>query len=456
MVTISPAELQAFQQLAIEDLLQSVVIQLSVLIVAARAFGYLFRKIGQSEVVGEIAAGLVLGPSLLGWLAPDLSQLLFRPAFDGIPHELSDPAMGKIFAVLSQIGLIFLLFLVGLEFDFSHLRDHGRSALTISLAGLAVPFALGLAISPVLLPRIEEYAPGERVPALGFALFLGVALSITALPVLGRMMLEWNITRTKLGTITISAAALEDAIGWVMLASIAAVVRSRFDVLQAVKMAALSVAFGLVMVFAFRPLLLRWAQSALRRGQGELSLIDLALLLVGTFISALITSWIGIFAIFGAFLFGAALSGETAFRDAVVRRLRDLVTAFFLPIFFTYTGLRTDVRSLGSLEMWLLGALVLMASALGKLGGCGLAAWATGFTKRESACIGAMMNTRGLMELVVVNLGYEMRVIPRSVYCMLVLMALITTFMTTPLMRRLASGTELEEPMRQAGVIRKG
>jgi Kef-type K+ transport system membrane component KefB len=454
MPSLSATELEAFRRLPVEDLLRPVLVQLIVLIVAARLFGALFRKLGQSAVVGEIAAGLLLGPSLLGWLAPDVSRFIFQPTFAGIPHELSDPALGKLFAILSEIGLVFLLFLVGLEFDFTHLKDHGRSALGISLAGIALPFVLGVAISPILLPRIEEYAPGEPVPALGFTLFLGVALSITALPVLGRMMLEWQITRTKLGTITISAAALDDASGWVLLATVAAIVRSRFDALATAKMIALFVGYTVAMIVVARPLVARWARWALRRNNGQLSLTDLVIVLVGMMLSAIATSLIGIFAIFGAFLFGVILSGEADFREAIARRLHDLVTSFFLPIFFTYTGLRTDVRSLGSMEMWLLGALVLAASVIGKIGGCGLAAWAGGLGRRESACVGVMMNTRGLMELIIINLGYEMHVIPRSVFCMLVLMALITTCMTTPLLRRLAPGTELEEPMRRTGYVR--
>src|SRR5262245_53501775 len=319
MPSITPAELDAFRRLQVEDLLRPVLVQLVVLIIAARLFGASFRKLGQSAVVGEIAAGLVLGPSVLGWLAPQVSQFIFHPTFEGIPRELSDPALAKIFAILSEIGLILLLFLVGLEFDFTHLQNHGRSAVVISIAGIVLPFALGIAISPILLPRIEDYAPGEPVPALGFTLFLGVALSITALPVLGRMMLDWQITRTKLGTITISAAALEDAIGWIALATIASIIRSHFDPLATAKMIGFSVGFGLVMILVARPLLARWARWALRRGNGELKLLDLALLLVGVMLSALVTSTIGIFAIFGAFLFGAVLSNEIELREAVVR-----------------------------------------------------------------------------------------------------------------------------------------
>src|SRR5262245_36906217 len=429
----------SFRHLPIEDLLLPILVQLAVLILTARAAGAAFRRwLGQPNAVGEIAAGLILGPSLLGWLLPGVSNWLFHPTYEGVPHAISDPAINKIFSVLSQIGLILLMFLVGLDFDFRHLKWNGRSALAISVTGVALPFALGLAIAPILLPRIEPFAKDQTVPPLGFALFLGVAMSVTALPTLGRMMMEWGITRTKLGVVTISAAAVDDATGWILLATVAAVVKSAFDPGDTVRMILLSVGFAAFMMFVARPFLSKWARAALRRGNGELGLNDLALLVVLLLVNAMITSWIGIFAIFGAFLFGAVLSGEEEFRDAVSRRLRDLVIAFFLPIFFTYTGLRTDVRSLGSLEMWLLGGLVLAAAVVGKFGGCGMAAWLSGMPRRESACVGVMMNTRALMELIVINLGHELRVIPKSVFCMLVLMALITTVMTTPILRRLA------------------
>jgi Kef-type K+ transport system membrane component KefB len=327
--------------------------------------------------------------------------------------------------------------------------------LAISATGVAVPFVLGLAIAPLLLPRVEPHPDSAKpVPELGFMLFLGVALAITALPVLARMMLEWNITRTRIGTVTISAAAVDDATGWILLGSVAAIVRNEFELWATLRTVGLAVAFALVMIFAVRPLLVRWARAALKRGNGELGLNDLTLLLVVLLLCSIATNLIGIFDVFGAFLFGAVLSGEPEFRAAVSRRLRDLVTAFFLPVFFTYTGLRTDIRSVGSVEMWLLAALILVAAVVGKFAGCGFAARLAGFPRREATLVGAMMNTRGLMELVVINVGYELRVIPRSVYCMLVLMALITTLMTTPIVRRLARGTELEEPIEKSGFFR--
>jgi Kef-type K+ transport system membrane component KefB len=318
---------------------------------------------------------------------------------------------------------VLLLFLVGLQFDFGHLRRHGRSALAISVAGIATPFALGVGLACLMQPHVAA-----EVPPLGFALFLGTALSITAIPVLGRIMMELGITRTRLGTITIAAAAFDDATGWVLLAAVTAVVRAAFDPGRTLLMVAETFAFTAFMALAARALLRLWVRRALRPGDGDLGVNGLAVLFVLLFACAVLSSCIGVFAVFGAFLLGAALSGDEGFRAAVNRRLRDFVTAFFLPLFFAYTGLRTDVGSLGTWQLWLWCALVSLAALAGKLGGCGLAAWATGHPPREAACVGAMMNTRGLM-------------------------ALVTTLATTPLLARLARGTELEAPVRHSGFL---
>lgn len=449
-----PAALDALRRVDAEAVLLPVLVQLVVIVLAARLFAVLFRKLGQPGVVGEIAAGLMLGPSLLGRLFPDVFQAVFHPPIAGVDPTLADALFRWIFTILSQIGLILLLFLIGLEFDFSHLRAKGRSALAISASGVVIPFLLGLALVPLLYPHLERHPEAaEAVPQLGFALFLGTALSITAIPVLGRIMLELGIHRTRLGAITIASAAVDDATGWILLAGVAAAVRGDFQLQTVLTMIAQTAAFGVVMVWVARPILHRWADRALRRCGGELGITDLAVLLAAVLAASIVTNLIGIFAIFGAFLLGAVLSSHAEFREAVSRRLRDFVTAFFLPIFFTYTGLRTNVETLHTAHLWLLCGLVLAAAIVGKLAGCGLAARLTGFSPREAACVGVMMNTRGLMELVVINLGYELRVIPPSIYCMLVLMALITTVMTTPLLLRLMRGTELERHIRESGFV---
>jgi Kef-type K+ transport system membrane component KefB len=434
-----------FGAIDVEAVLLPLLIQLSIIIVSARGCALLVRKIGQPSVVGEIAAGLLLGPSVLGRLFPDLFHAVFHPAVHGLSPAEAQTLLGWSLTALSQLGLIFLLFLIGLEFDFSHLRWHGRSALAISLAGIAVPFTLGLGLAYLIHERVAA-----QIPPLGFALFLGTALSITAIPVLGRIMMELGITRTRLGAITIAAAAVDDAVGWILLAAVAAVVRHSFNPAGTVLMAGETIAFGLFMVFAARPVLLIWVRHSMRRGGGDLSVNAMVVLVVLVFGCAIVTNLIGIFAVFGAFFFGAVLSSESDFRTAVNRRLRDFVTAFFLPIFFAYTGLRTDVGSLESAELWLLCGLMSAAAIVGKLGGCGFAAWVSGYPRREAACIGALMNTRGLMALIVINLGRDLGVVPESVFCMLVLMAMATTVVTTPFVLWLMPGTELEPHIREA------
>ncbi len=441
------ALVESLRRVPLEDILLPVLWQLVLIVLTARVFFALFRRFKQPGVIGEIAAGLVLGPSVLGYFFPGAFAAIFHPAPAGVDPLLFNFMLGGVFSVIAQLGLIFLLFLIGLEFDFSHLRWHGKAAPAISAAGVAAPFALGLLLAPVIYPLVTSNSSTDAagpIPQLGFALFLGTALSITAIPVLGRIMVELGITRTRLGAITIASAAVDDATGWILLASVAAVVNGKFEIWSMLRMIGLTLLFAATMIFLVRPLLVRWARSAMRRGQGEIGLSDLAVLIVGVLLCAIATNLIGIFAIFGAFFFGAVLSGEREFCAAVLRRMRDFMTVFFLPIFFTYTGLRTEIGSLGSVQLWLVCGVLLLAAVLGKWVGCGTAAWMAGFTKREASCIGVMMNTRGLMELIVINVGYEMHVIPKSVYCMLVLTALVTNLMTTPLLLWLSRGTELE------------
>lgn len=412
----------------VESVLLTVIVQLIVIIAAARIFGTIFRRyLGQPQVCGEIAAGLLLGPSLFGRFFPGLFEQVFRPS------------VGPFFSVLSQIGLILLMFLIGLEFDFGHLRSSGHIAVSISLAGIVLPFGLGLAVAQVLHPYV-----GQNINRLGFSLFIATALSITALPVLGRMLVEFNLGRTRLGSLTITAAAADDATGWTLLALVSAIVRSSFDPLATLTMVAETLAFALFMILAVRPLLRRWTARTLETAGGEISLSGLAVLLILIFTAAAVTNVIGVFSVFGAFLLGAILYDQHEFREAVMRRLRDFVTVFFLPIFFTYTGLRTDIGSMHGGLLWALCGLVLLAAIAGKIGGCTTAALFSGLPSREAWSVGVLMNTRGLMELIVVNLGHEMGVIPPSVFFMLVLMAVVTTYMTSPLIRRLIRNTELE------------
>ncbi len=450
------AAAQSLTRLNVEDLLLPVLVQLIVIIAAARAFGALARRLGQPSVLGEIVAGLLLGPSLFGWLFKETSAAVFHPGLPGIEPALADTVMPMIFTVIAQLGLIFLLFLVGLEFEGSHLRSHGRAAVLISLAGIAVPFALGAALAPAIHPYLEPHPTAGPISRTGLTLFLGVALSITAIPVLGRIMMELNITRTRLGAITMTAAAVDDAIGWILLASVAAVVKANFDPIETLRMTGLTIAFALFMVLAARPVLVRYFQSSLQANNGKLSATALAVLFVSLFLCAVATNLIGIFAVFGAFLLGAVLSDQHELREAASAKLHDIVTGFFVPVFFTYTGLRTNITGIGGGTMWLICGAVIAAAVIGKLVGCGLAARLSGFNWKESGIIGAMMNSRGLMALIAINVGYELGVVPRSLFSALVLMALVTTALTTPLLLWLRKGTEIEEPIARSGFLGSG
>lgn len=403
----------------VENVLLIVLLQLSVIIAAARLFGMLFRRLGQPQVCGEIAAGLILGPSLFGRYFPEISARVF------------DPSVNSIFTIMSQIGLVLLMFLIGLEFEFGHLKLNRHTAFSVSIAGIVLPFVFGMGLGYYLHRQL--HLEGNW---LFFALFMATAMSITAIPILGRIMIELNLNRTRIGSITITAAAIDDAVGWILLAMVTAIVQSSFDAWKFVRMIGGVLAFGAAMVYVVRPPLVRWLHTAVRRG-GGLSLNALAVLLILIFLSAIATNLIGIFSIFGAFLLGAVLHDQTEFITAVRGRLSDFVTVFFLPIFFTYTGLRTDIGTMSGGGLWFLCGLVLFAAIAGKFGGCTLAARWNGHSWRDASMIGVMMNTRALMELIVINIGFELGIIPRSVFFMLVFMAIFTTYMTAPILRRL-------------------
>ena len=412
----------------VENILLIVIIQLIAIILASRIFGSLFRRIGQPLVCGEIAAGLILGPSLFGRFFPELS------------HSIFNPSVGPIFSIMSQLGLVLLMFLIGLEFDFGHLKMHGSTAASISLTGMLLPFGLGFSLGSFM-----HGALGLQGSWVNFSLFIGTAMSITAIPILGRIMIDLNINRTRLGALTISAAALDDAMGWIMLALVTAIARSTFQPAKLSVMIVEVIAFVAFLALVVRPLARRWQKALFAQtgGAPALSLNGLAAILLMLFVCAIATNLIGIFSIFGAFAFGAILHDFDELRGAVRAKLSDFITVFFLPIFFTYTGLRTDIGSMEGNGQWILALLVMACAMVGKLGGCTLAARFGGMPWRESMMIGVMMNTRALMELIVINVGFDLGIIPKSVYFMLVLMAVVTTFMTTPLLTRLIRRSEV-------------
>ncbi len=411
-----------------ESFLLRILLQLVVIIGAARIGAWLFGKLGQPQVVGEIAAGLLLGPSVLGQLAPGLVDTLF-------PTETA-----VVFRSLSELGLMLLMFLIGTEFDFSHLRRVGRTSLGVASLGIALPFVLGTALAWWMFPYV---APDTN--RLGFVLIIAVALSITAIPILGRIMIELDIHRSRLGTLTITAAAIDDALGWILLAAVSTLIHGAFE-LQAIFVMLLMTLVFVASCWVLASFVIRnMTDTFLDRDSGELGVSGLSLILIAIFLSAMATNAIGIFSIFGPFVLGAMLSEQVRLCSAIQSRLQVIVYALFLPIFFTFTGLRTDIGLLDSWWQWLLCGALVLAATVGKMAGCGLAARFGGLSWRASGCVALMMNTRALMGLIAINVGRDMGVIPDSVFCMLVIMALVTTFMTTPLLRRLLGTGETRQ-----------
>lgn len=390
--------------------------QVVVVLLAARLLGAAFRRIHQPQVVGEMVAGILLGPSLLGWAAPEVSRWLFPP--DGL---------GPLQA-LSQVGLLIFMFLLGLRIDLRLLGSRTGAALFISVASMVVPFALGVGLALYLHPLLAP--PG--VPLTGFALFMGAAMSVTAFPVLARIVTERGLLHTRLGTLALACAALDDVIAWCVLAAVVALIRAGAGPLPPWAMVAGGAAFVAAMVLGVRPLLARLAGRFSGDGHRQRDALGLVLLVV--LAAAWTTEALGLHALFGAFLAGVVMPRNRIVADAVVGRLEDATVVLLLPLFFAFTGLRTHVELVRGGGMWGLAALVVAVAVAGKFGASALAARLAGMGWRESAAIGVLMNTRGLMELVILNVGLEIGVISPPLFAIMVVMALVSTVMTTPLL----------------------
>jgi Kef-type K+ transport system membrane component KefB/nucleotide-binding universal stress UspA family protein len=391
------------------------IVQTMLIVAASRAIGLATRRIRQPMVIAEVVAGIALGPSLLGWLAPDVARTLF-PA-EGMP----------ILSLLSQFGLVLFMFFVGLEFDRGLLRGRGSTAVVISLAGIVVPFALGVWLAQYLH---AELAPAG-VPIFSFGLFMGAAMSITAFPVLARILVERRLLRTKIGAMAITCAAVGDVSAWCILACVVSLVRAS-SLAEGAWTTALAGIYIALMLRVVRPLIERLAaRSANKEGLSQN-------LVAGTMLLLLLSSWltemIGIHALFGAFIFGAIVPKDNHFAQILADKLEDLVVVLLLPLFFAYSGLRTEIGLLDSAQDWAVCAVVILVACIGKFGGSAIAARATGVRWRESAALGILMNTRGLMELIVLNIGLDLGVISPTLFTMMVIMALVTTFVTTPLL----------------------
>ena len=425
---------------AIEGHLTLVLIQWMIIIAAAYFFGRLGKRfLHQPLAVGEIAAGILLGPSALGAIWPSVAhflgdavaKLFNLPSTFALPAELFPPETQTSLQLLGKLGLIFLLFQVGMEFDYSHLRSKSKTVTVVSLFGMVAPFLCGLAIGPWLH---REFAPDT--PRLGFQLFLCVALSISALPIMGRILLEMNLERTAIGAVAISTAAIDDVAGWVLLGVATALVMTDFNVWHLLLQIALIAGFYLLLQKIIGPALRNfWGKHVHDAQEKGMPNSFLALLLVALFASCLVTHFLGIFVIFGAFLFGTCLHQEPGIVKAWRDRFSGVVLVAFVPVFFTNTGLNTKIGSLQTPEAWVACGLVLAAAVIGKLGGCYFGARLTGQPAREAACIASLMNTRALMALIVINVGLELKLLTPALFTMLVIMALATTAMCGPLLR---------------------
>ena len=395
------------------DLLH-VLLALVVVIATARAMGSIFRSAGQPQVIGEILAGIVLGPSLLGRLAPGAEGYLF-PATVG-------PALN----IIAQVGVILYMFLVGLELDPALLRKRGHTTVAISHASIIAPFLLGATIALFLYPKLSA----SDVPFTCFSLFLGVSMSVTAFPVLARILTDRGIHKTRMGAIALTCAAVDDVTAWCMLAFVVGVARAQAA--GAVATIAMALGFVALMIVVVRPAMVRLSLVYGNRGrltQGVMASIFIALL-----ISASATELIGIHAVFGAFALGAVIPHDSGMARELTDRLEDIVIVLLLPAFFAYTGLRTQIGLVSGYEQWMMCALIVVVASAGKFGGSVVAARITGLNWRDSSALGVLMNTRGLMELIVLNIGLEMNVISPTLFAMLVIMALVTTFATTPIL----------------------
>ena len=393
--------------------LSILLIQIIAVLLMVRLFGFLFKHIGQPGVIGEIVAGIVLGPSVLGYFFPDVFQALFPP------ESLTN------LELLSQVGLVLFMFVIGMELDFSVLKNKINETLVISHAGILVPFFLGIVASYWIY---EEYAAAQTA-FLPFALFIGISMSITAFPVLARIIQERNMTKTSLGTLAIASAANDDVTAWCLLAVVIAIAKAGTfaSALYAIGLTALYIMFMVV-----RPFLKKVGE--VYANQEVINKTFVALILLILIISSTLTEIIGIHALFGAFMAGVVMPPSIGFRKVMMEKVEDIALVFFLPLFFAFTGLRTEIGLINSPALWGVCLLLITVAVAGKLGGCAVAARLVGESWKDSFTIGTLMNTRGLMELVALNIGYEMGVLPPSIFVILVIMALVTTFMTTPLL----------------------
>ncbi|HAO07965.1 MAG TPA: cation/H(+) antiporter [Chryseobacterium sp.] len=387
--------------------------QIVTIILVARLFGWICMKIKQPSVIGEMIAGIVLGPSLVGMYFPEFSAFLF-------PKE----SLGNL-QFLSQIGLILFMYIVGMELDLSVLRKKAHDAVVISHASIIIPFALGIGLSYFIY---KEFAP-EGIQFTSFALFIAIAMSITAFPVLARIVQERNLQKTKLGTVVITCAAADDITAWCILAAVIAIVKAgSFE--SSLYVILMAIAYVFFMIKIVRPFLKRIGD--LQAGKSTINKPMVAIFFLTLILSAYATEVIGIHALFGAFMAGAIMPENAKFRTLFIDKVEDVALVLLLPLFFVFTGLRTQIGLLNDSHLWITAGFIILTAVIGKFAGSALTAKFLGINWKESLTIGALMNTRGLMELIVLNIGYDLGVLSPQIFAMMVIMALFTTFMTGP------------------------
>lgn len=397
----------------LQDPLAILLAQIVMIILVARIFGWFFKKIGQPTVIGEIIAGIVLGPSLVGMYFPDFSAALFPAA-----------SLGNL-KFLSQIGLILFMFVIGMELDVKVLKNKASEAIVISHASIIIPFAMGIGLSYLVY---NQFAP-QGVEFLSFSLFMGIAMSITAFPVLARIVQERGIHKTRLGAIVITCAAADDITAWCLLAVVIAIVKAG-DFVGSLYVISLALLYVLAMLFIVKPFLKRIGDLyAEKENIGKPVMAIFFLLLI---ISSYATEVIGIHALFGGFMMGAIMPDIAKFRMIFIEKVEDVSVILLLPLFFVFTGLNTQVGLINDAYLWKVTAGIIAVAVVGKFLGSALAARFVGQNWHDSFTIGALMNTRGLMELIVLNIGLELKVLTPEVFTMMVIMALVTTFMTGP------------------------
>jgi Kef-type K+ transport system membrane component KefB len=396
-------------------------LQLVIIIAACSIVGRLFRRIGQPAVVGEMVAGILLGPSLFGLLAP------------GGFHFVFAPASLEPLRLFSQIGVCLFLFAVGMELDLVQLRRQVQTAIVVSHSSIVIPYLMGVTLALFLFERFAQ--PGASFTA--FALFLGISMSITAFPVLVRILKDQGMFKTALGGTATACAAVDDVTAWTILALVVAIARATSVGGAAVTM--VLVVLFVFLIFGFvKPNFPRWlGEAALERP--DPSQHTLAIVVGVVLICAFTTELIGVHALFGAFLAGTAIPQANDFREKLIVRVEHLSSVLLLPVFFAFTGLRTQIGLLGGGRDWLVCLIIIAVATAGKLGGSALAARLTGMDTRFSVQLGALMNTRGLMELIALNIGYDLGILSQRIFTMLVIMALVTTAMTGPLLTLFAA-----------------